>query len=111
MAGSDVRENLFGGKGSVEVYNLLGRRAAGVFKATLACSLTPAGSVGSHVQEAHDELIIGLEGKGTVTIDGQNESMGPGSVSYLGLGQVLAIQNDSLEDALRYLIVKATPEP
>ena len=111
MTSSDVRENLFGGVGRVEVFDLLGRRQAGAFTAALACSLAPAGSVGRHVQESYDELIIGLEGTGTVTIDDQHEPIGPGSVAYLGLGQVLAIQNDSSEEALRYLIVKAIPKP
>ena len=46
----DRREALFGGKGAVTVWNLLGRTPAPPFTAVLSCELDPGGSVGRHRQ-------------------------------------------------------------
>lgn len=102
----DVRAALFGGRGDVKVWNLLGA-AAEPFTAVLSCELSPGGSVGRHVQEAFPEIVIGVEGDGEATVDGRAEPLGPGDVVHLGLGSVLSIENRAGDAPLRYLIVKA----
>jgi quercetin dioxygenase-like cupin family protein len=102
----DVRVELFGGRGEVRVWSLLDG-AAGPFTAILSCELAPAGCVGQHVQQEFPEVVIGVEGDGRATIDGQTRSLGPGDMVFLPLGSVLSIENASAAAPLRYLIVKA----
>lgn len=104
----DVREALFGGVRSVRVWDLApGPRAP--FAAVLACELEPGGRVGAHVQEHFAEVVIGVEGIGTVLVNGAPAELGPGRVVELPLGQTLEISNASSSEPLRYLIVKARP--
>lgn len=102
----DVREALFGGRGEVRVWSVL---AAGAepFTAALWCELAPAGSVGPHVQEEFPELIIGVSGEGQASVNGEACELGPGDSVFLPLGAVLALENRSQSEPLRYLIVKA----
>jgi mannose-6-phosphate isomerase-like protein (cupin superfamily) len=100
-----VHTNLFGGSGEVRVWNLLDADA-GSFTAILSCELSPAGSVGSHVQQEFPEVVIGVDGDGQATIDGRIRSLCSGDAVYLPLGSVLAIENRSNDAPLRYLIVK-----
>lgn len=106
----DARRELFGGRGTVTVWNLLGRRLASPFSAVLSCELDPGGSVGRHVQQRDPEVVIGLEGDGEATVDDAVHPLGPGDVVYLAHGQVLAIENRSSDAPLRYLIIKAQAE-
>jgi quercetin dioxygenase-like cupin family protein len=107
MNRSDVRHGLFGGSGTVEVWDLLGSQDAGPFRAALACELAPGGSVGTHVQEEYAEIVVGLDGAGTATVGGREIALHAGALCYLALGQTLSICNDSTEAPLRYLIIKA----
>lgn len=105
-----LQVDLFGGRGEVRVWNLLSG-AAGPFQAVLSCALAPGASVGRHVQEEFAELVIGVEGDGETTVDGESHALQPGDVVYLPLGSVLSIQNRSSEAPLCYLIVKAMTAP
>ncbi len=102
----DLRHALFGGIHSVRVWNLVATPAA-PFTAILACELEPGGSVGTHVQEHFPEIVIGVEGTGTVEVNGVPTDFGAGRVVELPLGHTLAITNESTGTPLRYLIVKA----
>ncbi|MGE0790269.1 MAG: cupin domain-containing protein [Sandaracinaceae bacterium] len=103
---ADRREALFGGQGTVQVYDLLGRARAAPFTAVLSCELDPHGKVGRHVQEEFPEIVIGVEGQGEARVDGEVHPLRSGDVVYLRLGATLAI--DNLGDTpLRYLIIKA----
>lgn len=104
----DCREALFGGTGKVRVWALL-QAPALPFTAALACELEPGASVGAHVQEHFPELVIGIAGTGTATVDGVELPLTGGSVVQLPLGQTLAIANGSKEAPLRYLIIKTAP--
>jgi quercetin dioxygenase-like cupin family protein len=104
-----TRENLFGGKGTVAIVDLLGA-PQGPFTAALCVTLSGGGSVGRHRQEQYPELIIGLGGAGEVTVNGKPAGLGPGELVYLPLGSVLSIHNRG-EEPLRYLIVKAQGAP
>ena len=55
---SVVRENLFGGQGDVRVWNLVKGKPLPPFVAVLACELAPGGSVGSHLQQRADEIVV-----------------------------------------------------
>jgi quercetin dioxygenase-like cupin family protein len=104
----DCREALFGGTGKVRVWALL-EAPDPPFTAALACELEPGASVGAHVQEHFPELVIGISGAGTATVNGVALPLGGGSVVELPLGQTLAIANGSRDVPLRYLIIKAAP--
>jgi quercetin dioxygenase-like cupin family protein len=102
-----VREDLFGGKGEVLVWDLLGAAEIPPFAAVLACELAPGGRVGVHRQQEHPEIVVVTEGEGSAEIDGEPCPIGVGSLIALPLGSTLALANGSPEAPLRYLIVKA----
>jgi uncharacterized cupin superfamily protein len=102
-----AREDLFGGKGEVLVWDLLGAADIPPFAAVLACELAPGGRVGTHVQQEHPEIVVVTEGEGSAEIDGERCPIGVGSLIALPLGSTLALANGSGETPLRYLIVKA----
>lgn len=99
------RDALFGGQGSVLVESLVGTLCA-PFTVALHCELSAHGSVGEHVQQSEDELLIVLDGEGTILVNSAARPVGAGSVVGLALGQRLAISNTA-DTPLRYLIVKA----
>jgi uncharacterized cupin superfamily protein len=101
------REALFGGKGEVLVWDLLGAAALPPFTAVLACELAPGGSVGTHRQEQYPEIVVVTEGEGAAELDGAACAIGVGSLIALPLGSTLALTNRSETQPLRYLIVKA----
>ena len=102
----DARRALFGGQGVVRVWSLLADPAL-PFTAVLACELEAGGSVGAHVQQDFPEIVIGVSGSGSVSISDVARPFGAGSVVELPLGQTLALANGSLDDPLRYFIIKA----
>jgi quercetin dioxygenase-like cupin family protein len=109
----DVRTDLFGGSGTVRVWNLVrpGHPAPAPFSAVLFCRLDPGGRVGHHRQEHDNELVIGVSGEGRATVDGETHALLAQALVPLSLGSVLAIENLSASDPLEYLIVKAVPRP
>ena len=102
----DVRESLFGGRGEVRVWSLL-NEAAEPFTAVLSCELSPAGSVGPHVQNEYPEIVVGISGVGEARVDGQSHSLAAGDTVFLPLGSVLEIENRATDSTLSYLIIKA----
>lgn len=107
-ARADRRPGLFGGAGTVAVWDLLRGCTAPPFSAVLACELDPGGSVGTHVQQRDAEIVVCLAGTGTAIVDGTPRPMRPGSVTYLPFGKSLALRNDGADAPLRYLIIKST---
>jgi quercetin dioxygenase-like cupin family protein len=102
-----VKTDLFGGRGEVSVQDLLGRAAMPPFAAILACELAPSGEVGAHHQTGADEIVVCIGGSGTISVDAKPRPFVPGVVAYLALGQLLAIENGSATEKLRYFIIKA----
>ncbi len=98
---------LFGGRGQVDVWDLLRGRAAPPFAAVLRCRLAAGGHVGRHVQEHHPELIIGIDGDGEARVDGTHHALTGGAAVHLPLGSVLEIVNRSDSAPLDYFIIKA----
>lgn len=101
-----VRADLFGGRGSVVVRDLLQGRPAPPFGAVLSCTLEAGGTVGRHRQEAFAEVVVVLAGTGRATVDGLEQALAPGGVVHLPLGAVLSLEA-SADAPLDYLIVKA----
>ena len=101
-----MRRDLFGGTGSVNIWNLIGGRATPPFSAVLWCELSPYGSVGRHRQQDDPEIVICIEGHGEAMVGKSAFELVPGSVVHLPLGQPLALKNNS-DKPLRYLIIKA----
>jgi mannose-6-phosphate isomerase-like protein (cupin superfamily) len=102
---ADVRRELFGGRGEVQVWSLL-ETAAEPFTAILSCELSAGGSVGQHVQQQFPEVVVGLSGRGQASVDGRVRPLGAGDVVHVPLGSVLALENPG-QEPLRYLIIKA----
>jgi quercetin dioxygenase-like cupin family protein len=107
-----VRTDLFGGRGTVLVWDLLrGAAAPPPFRAVLSCELAEGGRVGRHKQDDFDEIVIGIDGCGEARVDGHAIPLGPGAVVHLPLGASLELVNERNDAPLRYLIVKADAAP
>lgn len=106
-----VRENMFGGTGTVLVWDLLRAVAAPPFTAVLSCELAEGGRVGRHVQQRDAEIVIGVSGCGEARVDDRVVPFGPGAVVFLPLGGRLELVNERDDAPLCYLIIKATPAP
>ena len=52
-------------------------------------------------------MVICLGGSGRATVDNQGYPLAEGTLVYLPLGSFLTIENQSADEPLRYLIVKA----
>ena len=103
----DARTELFGGTGTVLVWDLLGAPPISPFAAVLACELEPGGSVGDHVQEHFPEIVVCVSGDGAARVNGVAHAMQAGTVVQLQLGHTLAFTNHSSAEPLSYLIIKA----
>ena len=103
-----VHHDLFGGRGKVTV-ELERQGEPRGFACVLRCALAPRGRVGLHEQEACDELVIVLSGRGRALTDGARTALKPGVVVPVPLGTQLSLENTSPSAPLRYLIVKARP--
>ncbi|PRQ01071.1 Cupin domain protein [Enhygromyxa salina] len=106
----DPRENLFGGIGTVKVWNLL-RTKAPPFTAVLACELDPGGRVGRHRQQEFPEIVVGIAGLGEAVVGKQQFGLRPGDVVYLPQGETLELINHRDDEPLQYLIIKARDAP
>ena len=100
------QSNLFGGQGTVEIDSLLNQQGY-PFSAVLWCSLEANGSVGKHRQQRDPEIILGISGKGVMTINGVQQSMHPQSLAFLPFGAVMSLVNSSDTEPLVYVIIKA----
>jgi len=100
------RDNLFGGMGTVEIWDLLGQRQADPFTAVLWCRLEPDGNVGRHQQSTEHEILVCLSGRGQAAVDQKHFPLSPGEMVYLPLGAILALDNLSSDHDLSYLIIK-----
>ncbi len=106
-AGPWTRRDLFRGQGEVKVWDLIGQREAGAFKAALWCELEAGGRVGGHVQEVCPELVVCLGGRGEAWVGEVCHSLAPGGCVYLPLGATLRLCASG-EGPLFYLILKVS---
>lgn len=104
---NDTRRELFGGKGAVQVWDLLAGRPLAPFTAVLACELEAGGSVGRHFQQRDPEIILCAQGDGEIAIDGHPRPFPPGELAMLPQGSSMALRNLSETAPLRYFIIKA----
>lgn len=100
-----VRHALFGGTGSVRVWDL--GAAPPPFTAVLFCELDAGGRIGEHVQQTDQEVVIVVAGEAVLYVDGRPRACVPGDAVGLPLGSTLSIDNASPNVTVRYLIVKA----
>ena len=105
-----VRSDLFGGRGQVQIWNLMSSTPLPPFTTALWCSLEPGADVGRHRQEEDAELVICISGNGTAQVDDDTHPLRPGSLVQLPLGAILALRNHDRDHPLEYLILKASPE-
>lgn len=102
-----VRENLFGGKGAVQIWNCLSSQPTDPFKAALWCALEPGGFVGRHRQVEFPEIVLCVGGTGRAVVDDIPHSLEKGVLVYLPLGSTLSLHNESDKLPLEYVILKA----
>lgn len=105
---SFLQSDLFGGKGEVQIHDLLSGAATPPFSAVLWCALEGGGSVGAHRQQHDPEILIGLGGRGQAFVDDVPHALNEGDLVYLPLGSLLRLENHT-DAPLQYLIIKAKP--
>ena len=99
------RVDLFGGTGTVTIWNIL-KQNQDPFSAALWCELEVGGFVGPHLQQRDPEMVICLSGNGKATVNGVSHQLSTGELVVLPLGATLSIRNEG-EEPLTYLIIKA----
>ncbi|MDP6934467.1 MAG: hypothetical protein QGG40_16195 [Myxococcota bacterium] len=107
---ADIRENLFGGKGAVRIWNCLPATSTEPFTAALWCELEPGGSVGRHRQTDCPEVVLCLGGSGRAVIGDRSHALVRGALVHLPLGAALSLHNDREDEVLEYVIIKAAME-
>jgi quercetin dioxygenase-like cupin family protein len=100
------QQDLFGGKGIVEIESLL-PKGSFPFSAVLWCSLEANGSVGAHRQQRDPEIVLCVQGQGVVTVNGVVYPFSPKKMVFVPYSAVLSIENSSAIHPLEYLIIKA----
>lgn len=104
------REALFGGVGELLIWDLLGETPLPPFDAVFACELAAGGWIGTFQQESHTEIIVVTDGQGTAILNSEAIGIGVGSLIRLDLGSTLSISNESNQNPLRYLVIKAAAD-
>jgi quercetin dioxygenase-like cupin family protein len=97
---------LHGGEGTVRVADLLHPHELPPFTAVLWCELEPGARVGRHQQQRDPEILVCIDGEGTVEVDGVTRPLVRGLTVLLPFGSALALRNPG-DEPLVYLIVKA----
>lgn len=104
---ASVRHALFGGVGSVRIWDL--GPASPPFTAILLCELDGGGRVGEHRQQSDHEVVVFVSGEAVAYVDGRPHACVGGTAIPLPLGATLSIDNASPTEPVRYVIVKAQP--
>lgn len=105
----DLRENMRGGDGTVEVTNLVSDKDLndkGRLFGTIV--LKPGCGIGYHIHENDTELFYVLEGKATYSDNGEIKEIAKGDLAICPAGTGHSVKNDSDENVvLMALIVYA----
>lgn len=94
----EMRENMRGGKGSVEILHIFQKDELGG-KARLHAKITlqPGCSIGFHTHEEEEEIFYIIRGTGTVDDNGKKETVTAGDAVLTGGGAGHAIENTGQE--------------
>ena len=97
-----------GGSGEIEHFRVFEGDSFDTQLCLVAADVIPPGSSIAEHQHIHDEeLYVVLEGKGTITLDGRDEPVGPGDIILTTMGHSHGIRNDS-DQPLKILVVEAS---
>ena len=101
----EVREQMMGGRGSVQIRHILNSGEAGHSCRLFArVVLEPGGSIGFHEHHKETEVYYVLRGTGTADHNGEAQRLEPGTVMAIGDGMSHSICNDG-DDQLEFLAV------
>lgn len=100
-----IHENLFGGTGTVRVWNCSPMHNQKPFDVVLFCILDGFGSVGAHIQKSHQELVLCLSGEGVIHIGKEVFPFSFGQSYSIAENVRISIENKSAEPLL-YTITK-----
>lgn len=99
-------EGCHGGKGSYFVRTLLENGFSSSLKYVRDLSLHGHSSIGEHLHLGDEELYFVIAGEGAMTVDGEEQPVGPGDMILTRSGSRHALQNNT-ENDLRILVVCA----
>lgn len=105
-------ENCHGGSGTLRCLEMLAdyQRPRPGIKFYHDNVLPPGAGIGEHRHTKDEEIYIFLEGRGTMTVDGQDEPVGPGDVCLTRQGHSHALRNDGPEP-LHFLVLGVVLPP
>ena len=96
---SGVRgEASHGGRGEYLVRTLLEGVPGSAFKYVRDLTLYPDSSIGVHPHSGDDEIYFVVSGTGVMLVDGEEQTVGPGSVVLTPSGSTHGLRNDGTGD-------------
>jgi len=102
---TEIREQMRGGKGSVELVHILNKdEMKGKVRLFAKIVLNPGCSIGLHEHVDEEESYYILKGKGTVTDNGKTSSVQAGDVILTGGGASHSIENTG-DEPLEFIAV------
>lgn len=102
---AEIREQMRGGKGSVEMIHILNREEMkGKVRLFAKIVLNPGCSIGLHEHVDEEEAYYILKGKGTVTDSGKTSTVEAGDVILTGDGGSHSIENTG-DEPLEFIAV------
>ena len=87
-----------GGQGDYFVRTLLDEIPGSVFKYVRDLTLYQGSSIGEHPHTGDDEIYFVISGTGIMEVDGEDQTLGPGSVVLTLSGSSHGLRNDGEED-------------
>lgn len=88
------------GDNGVEVHFKVGSRSSGASRLFVAKGTIPAGAaITTHLHEIDEEVLYVLEGDITVTLNGKDQKVGPGSMVFIPPETWMTISNRSAKPA------------
>lgn len=82
-----------GGTGEYFVRTLLDNPLAHAFKYVRDLTLYPGSSIGTHPHEGDEEIYFVISGQGVMTVDGEEQAIGPGSAVLTRSGSTHGLCN------------------
>ncbi len=102
----EVREQMRGGKGSIEITNLLKQdQMKGKCRLFGKLVIKPGCSIGLHRHDEEEEIFYILEGEGLVDDNGTRQTVKAGDVILTGDGAAHSIENAGTTDLVLVAVI------
>lgn len=102
----DLRHEMRGGKGSVELMHIFGQdEMTGKARLFAKITLNPGCSIGMHQHDKEEEIYYVISGKGIINDNGNITELSPGDASITGNGGSHSIENNGDEQLVLIAVI------